>query len=149
MKAIPLLVLVFLSPSCTGNRNDARDDANSSAKIELATDLCPDVKGSALRVSIADLASHPDRYNGKVVSVSGYYYSYFEHSAIYSTQETESYSHKFSDGLWIQGISPFAEVSGKYLTLNGAFSSERHGHLGQWPGTICVTTAKAASPDAA
>jgi len=149
MKIIPLLVLACLSSGCTANGDDARDDAKTSSQIEWVTDLCPDVKESAQRVSISELVADPSRYNGKVVSVSGYYYSYFEHSAIYSTQEAEPYGHKFSDGLWIQGVSPFAEVSGKYLTLVGAFSSEGHGHLGQWPGTICVTSAKAVSPDAA
>lgn len=140
MKAIPLLALSCLLLGCTGQGEEAPVDPKNLRPVEWVTDLCADVKGSAQQVSIADLTTDPGRYDGKVVSVSGYYYSYFEHSAIYSTQEADPYSYKFSDGLWIQGISPFAGISGEHLEFVGTFSSKDHGHLGQWPGTICVTS---------
>ena len=149
MKTIPLLALSCLLLGCTGKVEDAPVNQKNARQVKWVTDLCPGVKGSAQPVSIAELVADPSRYDRKAISVSGYYYSYFEHSAIYSTQEAESYSHKFSDGLWIQGISPFAAISGRYLRLAGTFSSKDLGHLGQWPGTICVTSAKAALPDAA
>ncbi len=90
-------------------------------------------------LAIADLTSEPERFEGKFVAVSGYYYQYFENSAIYSTIENKPYSHKFSDGIWLSGVG--AEFGGMHINISGIFSQKVKGHLGQWPGTICVTSA--------
>ncbi|WP_202841312.1 hypothetical protein [Luteimonas saliphila] len=91
-----------------------------------------------MALSIKTLADAPDQYEGAYVQVSGYYYSYFEHSAIYSHPERELYAQNFRTGIWLFGVDD--SFSGKHVEVTGFFTHTIQGHLGQWPGSICATT---------
>ena len=150
MKTFSLTLLLCLVSGCADPTNDLRNAKASADRFELIADACPPTTVSAQHISIAELTSNPSRYDGRVVSVSGYYSFYFEHSAVYSTQETKIDKHSFSDGIWIAGV-PIASkhLDGQFLKFVGTFSSKKSGHFNQWPGAICVTSIEDVSPDAA
>ena len=108
-------------------------------RVRFMSGDCDKPVGNPRMLVIADLTSEPERFEDTFVEVSGHYYQYFEHSAIYSTTEQRPYSHKYSDGIWLSGVGP--ELGGMHVTVSGIFSQKVKGHLGQWPGTICVTSA--------
>lgn len=99
---------------------------------------CPKVDQPARKIILSDLSSDPDRYHGAAVRVDGYYYSYFEHSAIYPAPIPKPYNPEFDKGIWLLHAKP--ELNGEHVRVIGIFSSRIKGHLGQWPGSICVTS---------
>lgn len=106
----------------------------SSSKMEE----CPPARGIAKGVELADLAARPAAYEGKFIQVEGYYYDYFEHAALHPEPEAEIYSGDFSTQVWIHNIDH--EYSEQRVQLKGVFTSKSNGHLGQWPGTLCVVS---------
>ncbi|QSX79725.1 hypothetical protein [Agrilutibacter solisilvae] len=98
------------------------------------------------RISISALLAHPERHEGKPVTVVGFYHGSFEHSAIYLAQ-ADFQHHVRAHGIWVANRIPDS-LSDRYVELDGIFTSSR-GHLGQWPGTICgISRAVAAGADA-
>ena len=99
---------------------------------------CPVATGTYEPAEIPNLISSPERLDGKAIKISGYYYSGFEHAGIYAEpQDPEKlYASDFTKGIWTLGADQ--KLSGKFVTLRGVYDAKGHGHLGQWPGTICV-----------
>lgn len=105
----------------------------SSSKME-----CPQTRGAAKDVELADLSIRPAAHEGKFIQVEGYYYDYFEHSALHPEPEAGRYGGDFNTQVWIHNIDH--EYSGQRVRLRGVFTSKSKGHLGQWPGTLCVVS---------
>jgi len=149
MKAI--LIICLLSSIAACSRENEQGTVIQSAVSESKTfssDACLSPAPSSESVSIANLISNPEKFEGKSVVVTGYYYSRFEHSAIYPTQRNAD-SSEWSDGLWVYGLSPFLEFDDQRVAVSGIFSSKNKGHLGQWSGSICVSAILPVSPDQA
>lgn len=140
MREAAVLVLICLLAGCMGNPGKS-PEREADGKIELAEADCVQVTGTARQIAIPDLIRNAGRYEGRAVSVTGYFSQYFEHSAVYPTREAEPYSHDSAEGIWIEGVHVPDGTSNRYLTFIGTFSAKNHGHLGQWPGTICVSAA--------
>lgn len=98
---------------------------------------CPSTSGRYSPATIAELTSSPERFHGKAIKVVGYYAHSFEHSAIYSTPQ-DPFSADFSKGIWTLMSTDGGPNSGSYVTLRGVYTTDTRGHLGQWPGSICV-----------
>ncbi len=140
MRTILTICLLALIASCS-HENEQKVSAQSAAAESEAfsSDACLPPAASSESVSIESLISNPTQFEGKSVVVTGYYYSRFEHSAIYPSQRDPDTS-EWHDGLWLQGLSPFSNLSDRSVTVSGVFSSKSKGHLGQWPGSICVSS---------
>lgn len=143
------ILSIFLLASIAGCSRESEPEEKSAVPASeiFSSEACLPPALTSEPVSIADLLSSPAQYEGKSVVVTGYYYSRFEHSAIYPDPRDPENS-GMDDGLWLYGLSPFLEFDGRYLVVSGIFNSKNKGHLGQWPGSICVSTVPVVlSPD--
>ncbi|KRG61733.1 hypothetical protein ABB26_18120 [Stenotrophomonas humi] len=95
-------------------------------------------------VDLGELISNGHRYEGRAVTVSGYYRPVFEHSALYQHAGVDPYTADFSQGIWVDGISPFFDGEAHVL-LTGIYTQKSQGHLAQWPGSLCVAQMRLAS----
>jgi hypothetical protein len=92
-------------------------------------------------VSLIQLLVDPEAFHGRSVRVAGYYIRGEEESALYLTQEDAKYG-IVRNAVWIdlgRGFLAEHDVAGltrKHVMLEGAFSKDRHGHLGLYQGTI-------------
>ncbi|MDD0845051.1 hypothetical protein [Pseudomonas sp. Gutcm_11s] len=94
-----------------------------------------------LKVSIAELLSAPDRYNGKRITTQGTYHLGYESSALSDNGRS----------LWLGGWSavakkttPLQYLDDHQLTVDGIFFAGPSGHLGGYPGEIVRLTRVAA-----
>lgn len=133
------LTIMLLMAGCSrSERSNTNRPSDSSVQSDLNSEACASVPKPQV-VAISGLIANPDRFEGRAIIVSGFYYSSFEHSAIYPTERDPTTS-TWQDGLWINGVSPFSSVSNEYVAVSGIFTSKQKGHLGQWPGSICVSS---------
>ncbi|MFC6840109.1 hypothetical protein [Xanthomonas theicola] len=134
MKIMAILLISFLMNGCSFKASDEimpGDGLNSEA--------CSQAAFKTRNVSIAELISDPNKYEGEEISVAGFYYSGFERSVIYPSRRNPD-SSSWRDGLWVYGISPFLDLNDRKIVMSGIFSERRKGHLSQWPGSICATS---------
>ena len=96
--------------------------------------------GEALDVSIIQLISNPEKYDGKIIYVEGFIKIEFEGTALYLHQQ--DFEHRISkNAIWLNisredlyGL--INECSEKYGSIIGLFKSEPKGHFGMFSGTI-------------
>jgi len=93
-------------------------------------------------VDLKYLLAHAPEYDGKRVSVRGYYRWEFEGSSMGPDKATVE-NRDYSNGIWIGAPSSFAHVIspesvqiGVWLRIDGVFQKGPAGHLGGWPGQI-------------
>jgi hypothetical protein len=103
------------------------------------TPHCVAVDQKPQDVGIGELRAHPDQFEGRMVRVQGYYYNGFEISTILPTH-ADPYGNA-GNGLWVTGLPVFNQLSGRRVWMVGVFTQHERGHLGQWPGEICVNSA--------
>ena len=133
MRAIGITAYAVLLVGC----NPDRVHVSAETSDFLSMFICPIASGTYLRVAIPKLIANPATFDGKAIEVSGYHISSFEHSAIYPAWQ-EPFTSRFSEGIWTL-ISTDRDVSSEYrVTLRGVYTTKIRGHLGQWPGSICV-----------
>ena len=94
-------------------------------------------------VSLYQLVATPERFDGKLVRVSGFIHQSFEHSGFYPHRQDYDQG-VFRNGIWVQlgDCSKGDEnaLSDTYVLLQGRFSSEDQGHLGMWSGALLDVT---------
>ena len=100
---------------------------------------CPIASGTYKPAKIADLIAHPELRDGKGVNISGYFTNSFEHVAIYPARQ-DPFSATFSEGLWMLLSTDHKISNGQRITVRGVYTTKIRGHLGQWPGSICVNS---------
>ena len=90
-------------------------------------------------VSLVNLISTPDRYDGKLVLVSGFMHLEFEGDGLYLHQDDFTHS-QYKNGLWISFAANTAtdakRFSDSYVVVVGTFRSKSKGHMGLWSGAI-------------
>ena len=90
-------------------------------------------------VSLVNLISTPDRYDGKLVLVSGFLHLEFEGDGLYLYQDDFTHS-QTKNGLWISFAANTATAakafSDSYVVVVGTFHSKNKGHMGLWSGSI-------------
>ena len=85
-------------------------------------------------VSIIQLLATPERYEGRLVRVQGVAHFAFEESALYLHREDADCMNS-SNGVWLDSDAR-ADLSDKFVIVEGRFTAKDHGHLGAWPGEI-------------
>lgn len=125
------LVFMILS-GCSSKLDEpvvAADALNSAA--------CQLPAGPPLTVEIRDAIANPAAFDGRLVSLDGYYCAGFEMSALYDTPDCET---RPESGLWLGGTPPFYASEGRRVIVTGIFDSRLQGHLEKWLAGI--STAK-------
>lgn len=106
--------------------------------ILLATTTQAQEREQSERVSLIQLIAHPAHYEGKLVRLDGFVHIDFEDNAIWLHKDDFD-NFIYSNSLWIN-VSECVDGEGKpmsgYASLSGRFSSQRHGHMGLWPGVL-------------
>jgi hypothetical protein len=94
---------------------------------------------SPVDVSIIQLISTPERYDQKLVRVSGFLWLEFEGNALYLHKEDKEHM-LFKNGLWINVEGDQSDIahglSGEYVIVEAMFDAKSKGHLGLWSGTL-------------
>lgn len=90
------------------------------------------------QASLIQLLATPERYDGKLVNVTGFVNIEFEGTAIWLHKDGFDNS-IYANSLWVE-VSECNDNRGRpmsgYASLMGRFSTQRKGHMGLWPGQI-------------
>ena len=101
-------------------------------------------------VTLAELIAHPELYDGKRVSVTGYFHWEFEGSTFCVTPgdvaKYSSATQSYAACLWQGEASTFADPAAlighndDWERVDGVFVKGPGGHMGLWPGEIVRLT---------
>jgi hypothetical protein len=91
-------------------------------------------------VTLRELVAHPNEYDGKRVSVVGFYHSEFEGSELRSKEKSDT-----RENVWCEMMSSFAPEGTEFkqdcwARIDGTFLKGPAGHFGMWPGEITRVT---------
>ncbi|WP_436043230.1 hypothetical protein [Pseudoxanthomonas sp. LjRoot143] len=145
VRCVCIAALAVLLVGCNPERVTVSDEQQEV----LALFGCPDAHGTYESATIEQVIADPARFHAKPIKVSGFYHVSFENSAIYPAPSAVM---DFKRGLWLLGRSG-DDLIGRRVTVRGVYdpgqNDGRHrwpigGHLGQWPGAICVHSMEAA-----
>jgi hypothetical protein len=111
------------------------DGRNLPAVTETEGDLVP-----ARPTTLRWLISHAADFDGKRVSVVGFYHGEFEGTEIRTSEKSE-----YSENLWCDGLSAFAAPKTSFcqdcwVRLDGVFLKGPGGHMALWPGELTRIT---------
>lgn len=141
MKPIFLMWFAAIVSGCHNqDPGEGMDNKDQDRGIRLSGSNCPQGIGPTQMVRLEELVTNGRSYEGRSVSVTGYYNQGFEHSALYASPGKDPFARTFADGIWINGISPFSDGNGQHIGVTGSSSEASKGHLAKWSGSICVTT---------
>lgn len=132
-----LSVLALLNVSCSERGGGDVHGLEQARESIFSSSACKLESSEVLDLKIGELLREPERFEGKVVTFSGYYYRSFEQSVIYEGRSSTG-DQGGGEALWVEGLSPFSGLNGKHLQVMGVFSVKEKGHLAQWPGSVCV-----------
>lgn len=130
-KVLFVSLMILSAAGCSRVDDDLENQggALSSQACSMPADL-PRV------VEVAEVISDPELYQGRFISLEGYYCSSFERSGIFSNPDCESAP---ASGIWLSGVSPFYRTFNKKVIVVGRYDAFSRGHMAQWSGTLCVS----------
>ena len=98
-------------------------------------ELIPSASTEVVDLSIINLITTPERYNGKLVRIIGYVELQFEGTSIYLSKYANASA---KNGLWLDSVDPkiWPKYNKKYCLIEGTFNSNNQGHMGMWSGAI-------------
>lgn len=134
---LSLSVLALLNISCSDRDGGAIDGREQAKDSIFSSSACKLENSEIVNLKIGDLLREPERFEGRLVAFSGYYYRSFEQSVIYEGRSSAG-DQGSGEAIWVEGLSPFSGLNGKHLQIMGVFSMKEKGHLAQWPGSVCV-----------
>lgn len=114
--------------------------------------LPPLASAPVAEVSVQDLVTAPDKFDGSLVRVIAPCHVEFEGSALYATADALQ-TRAAPRAVWLQLPWPLRPerraLNGKYVLVEGRFVSGLQGHKGLFKGAIVdVTRLEASSPQA-
>ena len=115
------------------------------ADLTKATMVTEGDHEAAQSVKFFDLLAQPNKYDGKRVSVVGFYHGEFEGSS-FSVDQVASQKRDYKQSIWRGGMSTFADASNfrnendSWQRIEGIFLRGPGGHMGLWPGEITRMT---------
>src|SRR5215210_6665436 len=98
----------------------------------------------SLSLSLIQLIASPHLHDGKRVRVIGYLRLDFEGTKIY-IHETDYWKFIFPNAVWMSfGSAPISKewqrLNGRYVLVEGLFSTKQKGHLGGYDSSITEIT---------
>ncbi|MDM5181784.1 hypothetical protein PO883_31895 [Massilia sp. DJPM01] len=101
--------------------------------------LIPAMASPPVEVSIVQLIAASERFDGKLVSVVGFFQNEMEATAIYLHREDAVQGIR-KNGVWVELTPPQIQLASRlnngYVKIEGVFSASDHGHFGLWSGSI-------------
>lgn len=96
--------------------------------------------GNPTRVSAIQLIASPERYDGKVIQVTGYLNLEFEGTALYC-YKSDFDNQIYKNSIWLEIPKTEIYELGKQCNKNfasiiGTFNAKQNGHLGSFSGSI-------------
>src|SRR5712672_531016 len=93
----------------------------------------------ATGISLIQLISNPDKYDGKVVRLEGFLRIEFEGNALYLHQEDDDHM-LTKNAIWVD-VNPDimkrrTTLNKKYVFLEGTFDAKNHEHMGLFSGSL-------------
>lgn len=90
-------------------------------------------------LSMIELIANPDKFDGRLISVTGYLRVQFEGDALYLHQE--DYLHGLTkNSLWIERSDEVVEqlesLDSNYIVIAGLFNAKNRGHMNMHSGSI-------------
>jgi hypothetical protein len=93
----------------------------------------------ATGISLIQLISNPDKYDGKVVRLEGFLRIEFEGNALYLHQEDDDHM-LTKNAIWVDASPDMTkrrnDLNKKYVLLEGTFDAKNHGHMGLFSGSL-------------
>lgn len=140
MRVLPLALTSLLLSACA-----CPPPPEMKHAAPAVNSFCERRIGVPQPVSLSELLANGHEYEGRAVSVSGYYSHGFEYSALYSDAGVDIYARDYTKGVWIDGLSPFFAEKEAHVLLTGVYTQKSGGHLARWPGSLCVVQMRPAS----
>ena len=115
--------------------------ANSFGQIEkYNAEHFESLKDSIFEVSIIQLISNPEKYEGKTVKIEGFISLEYEGMAIYLNQDDYEYFNR-KNGICLllskeDAIGLQKECDKKYVTVTGKFQTKLYGKSSAWNGLL-------------
>ena len=134
MKKIYFLIFVFISNCLILNAQSALDQFN----IENANNSTE----KPIKVTLKKLSKNPEKYHGKVVSVTGFIIMKYEGTAVFKNEkEYLNRKNKKNSKYWLMISTKDLykleeECTHKYATITGQFNSTFKGHFEMYNGSI-------------
>lgn len=115
--------------------SDLQDRTNPPAVNESEGDLI-----AARQTTLQELINHADKFDGKRVSVIGFYHGEFEGNELRAAEKSN-----YKENIWCDTISTFAPkgvafAQDSWARIEGTFLRGPAGHFGMWPGEITRVT---------
>jgi hypothetical protein len=115
--------------------SDLQDRTNPPAVSESEGDLI-----SARQTTLQELISHADKFDGKRVSVVGFYHGEFEGNELRAAEKSD-----YKKNVWCGSVSTFAPKAvafgqDRWARVEGTFLRGPAGHFGMWLGEITRVT---------
>ena len=109
---------------------------------EIWGKVCLNSTEEATDISLIQLIANPEKFEGKPVSVIGYYHSggspFHEYSALFLHKE--DFDQRNTDNsLWIS-LTKGPEIKDGYMRITGIFSQHITGDMESWASGICHVT---------
>lgn len=137
MRYIFAALIILIAPLVAFGQNVPVLTSDQIARLpELPwSKACSTPVRDAQEVSLIQLIAAPERYEGKSVTVIGYFHLGFEHSAMYLSK-SDYENDVWINGVWVDSVQPI-EINDSYILITGIFTQKHTGHLGGWPSAIC------------
>jgi hypothetical protein len=115
--------------------SELQDRTNPPAANESEGDLIP-----ARQTTLQELIRHADKFDGKRVSVVGFYHGEFEGNELRAAEKSD-----YKENVWCDTISTFAPKGvafeqDRWVRVEGTFLRGPAGHFGMWQGEITRVT---------
>lgn len=94
--------------------------------------------GHSVNTDFMDLLKTPEKYDGKVVDVTGFATIEFEGNALYIDSKSQKNA-SYENGVWLEiAKTPFElkKYNGSKISVKGMFKISNKGHMGLWRGAL-------------
>lgn len=94
--------------------------------------------GHSVNTDFTDLLKNPEKYNGKVVNITGFATIEFEGNALYLDSKSQKAA-SYENGVWLEiAKTPFElkTYNGSKVLVKGMFKLSNKGHMGLWRGSL-------------
>ena len=115
----------------------------SLAACQVPADSSSNDNSEPADVSMYQLVSTPERFDGKRVRVIGYLHLEFEGNGLYAQQEDFAY-HLYKNGVWISisdcRYANNPPINDAYVLIEARFNGKDKGHMDLWSGSLSDVT---------
>jgi hypothetical protein len=134
------LMVCFTACSSTVSQTTSNAQKTENPKNSSESPALNPTDDRVTDVSIIQLISNPEKFDGRYVRIIGFVRLEFEGDAIYLHHDDYKYG-IYSNGLWLNITKgccgkDLKSADRKYVLVEGTFDIKNKGHMGLWSGSI-------------